>query len=93
MMSSLGRFAALLVATLGWITSGAEAGNIQSILSQLGLSTHTIQLGEASLIVLQESDDEEVDQILEVLSELESAKPEKITTETTTTTEERTKNE
>jgi hypothetical protein len=46
-------------------------------------------LGQASLIVLQESDDEEVDQILEVLSELESAKPENITTEKTTTTTEK----
>jgi vacuolar-type H+-ATPase subunit I/STV1 len=72
---------------------GADAGNIQSILSQLGLSTHAVQLGETSVIVLQESDDEEADQILEILSELESAEDrattKKTTTEKTTTENDR----
>jgi hypothetical protein len=68
------------------IRSG-RADNIQSILSQLGLSTHAIQLGDASVIVLQESDDDEADQILEILSELDTVDTERKTTEKSTTTE------
>jgi hypothetical protein len=64
---------------------GAEAGNIQSILSQLGLTTHAVQFGDASVIVLEDTEGEEVDQILEVLSEFESAEGNRKTTEETTT--------
>lgn len=64
----------------------AQASNIQSILSQLGLSSNAVQLGKASVIVLRETDEEDVEQILEVVSELDQADSDETTTTTETTT-------
>jgi type II secretory pathway component GspD/PulD (secretin) len=51
----------------------SENGEIQSLLSQLGINTQAVQLGKASVIVIQDSDDDEIEQIEEVVTKLDRA--------------------
>jgi type II secretory pathway component GspD/PulD (secretin) len=63
-----------------------QASNIQSILSQLGLSSNAVQLGKASVIVLRDTGEEDVEQIEQVVSEFDRTDADETTTKTETTT-------
>jgi hypothetical protein len=65
---------------------GGTADQVHSVLSELGMQTQAVQLGEASIVVVSESDEEELAQIEEVIAKLDNAESEATTTETTTTT-------
>jgi type II secretory pathway component GspD/PulD (secretin) len=65
----------------------AEAGSIQAVLSQLGFTTHAASLGKASLIVVLQAEDEDLEQIQEVIAKLDQAEAATTTVETTTATE------
>jgi type II secretory pathway component GspD/PulD (secretin) len=67
----------------------SSAGSVQSILNQLALHTSTVQLGKASVIVLRDTDKADVEQILEVVSELDQADSRETTTKTDVETAER----
>jgi len=65
----------------------SDANQVQSLLSQLGMDAHAVQLGKAGAIVIREQDEDEVKQIQEVISKLDTAKgngSEQRTAETTT---------
>jgi type II secretory pathway component GspD/PulD (secretin) len=59
-----------------------KSGSIQSILNQLGLHTSTVQLGKASVIVLRDTDEADVEQVEEVVAELDQADSIDATTKT-----------
>jgi hypothetical protein len=65
---------------------GSTADQVHSILSELGMQTQAVQLGEASIVVVSDSGEEELEQIEEVIAQLESAESEAKTTETEATT-------
>ena len=64
---------------------GESAGQVQSILSQLGMQTQAVQLGQAQVVVVADSDEEELQQIEEVIESLDAAESDASTTATTTT--------
>ena len=61
----------------------SEAVQIQSVLSQLGVSTNAVQLGKASVIVVHDAENDEAEQIEELIAMLD--KPGKRSTGARTT--------
>lgn len=51
----------------------SEVGQVQGVLSRLGMSAYTVQLGKASIVLVREGDEDEFEQIQQVIAKFEKA--------------------